>query len=77
MYGTEMWSKTQFSPARSMDSKQQGSVVADKDGVANIALNITCHEQYTLRVQRQRRRPSRQRAGHIPMTLKILPLMNK
>jgi hypothetical protein len=45
-----MWSKTQFSPGRSMDSKQQGSFVADKDGVANIALNIPCHEQCTLSV---------------------------
>jgi hypothetical protein len=39
-----MWSKTQFSPAQSMESKQQGIVVADKDGVANKALNIPCHE---------------------------------
>jgi hypothetical protein len=37
---TEMWSKTQFSPAQSMDSKQQGIVVANKDGVANNALYI-------------------------------------
>jgi hypothetical protein len=33
MYCTEMWSKTQFSPAQSMDGMQQGIIVADKDGV--------------------------------------------
>jgi hypothetical protein len=32
MYCTDTWSKTRFSPAQSMDSKQQGIVVADKDG---------------------------------------------
>jgi hypothetical protein len=31
-------------------------------------LDTPCHEQWTLCVQRQRRRPSNQRAGHSPMT---------